>query len=256
MKQKIDKYRRRSGETIQGGNGTTSDGHIPIPTTTLALNSPSSVRSKQQASPSSIRRVTSDAEPSSRPEVFRLSMDSNVLQTDHPPLNGQHRLKPAQIYSTHEQFVPAVTTHVTSSSHHRRLYQIPAATPIQPRPSNTHAKQRQSSAKQSTSTANNQGNMYLAFIASRHLSTLEANVPEYDMDHPRLIRIFTWLQNVEEHRQEQSDHDLLITEQNQRMLDQEENFSLYSEIQHAVDDIPANTSGEPCERIPTLEFEN
>ncbi|CAF0873678.1 unnamed protein product [Adineta ricciae] len=255
IKQKIDKYRRRSGEATQGGNGTTSDGHMPTPTTTLALNSPSSVRSKQQASPSSIRRVTSDAETSSRPEVFRLSVDSNALHSDHPSSNGQHRLKPAQIYSTHEQLVPVVTTHITSSAH-RRLYQIPAATPIQPRPSNTYGKQRQSSARQSTTTANNQGNMYLAFIASRHLSTLEANVPEYDMDHPRLLRIFTWLQNVEEHRHEQSDHDLLITEQNQRMLDQEENFSLYSEIQHAVDDIPANTNGEPCERIPTIEFEN
>jgi hypothetical protein len=39
------------------------------------------------------------------------------------------------------------------------------------------------------------------------------------------------------------------------MADQEENFSLYSEIQHAVDDLPANTSGEPCERIAMMEFE-
>ncbi|UJR21245.1 hypothetical protein I4U23_024340 [Adineta vaga] len=249
IKQKIDKYRRRSEETTQAGNGTTNGGHAGIPTTTFILNSPSSTRSKPQASPSSVRRVTSDA------EVFRLSMDSNVIHIDQTNTNGQHRLKPAHIYSTHQQLVPATTTYTTSISH-RRPYQIPAATPIQPHPNINHGKQRQSSAKQSTTTGNNQGNMYLAFIASRHLSTLEANVPEYDMDHPRLIRIFTWLQNIEEHRHEQTDHDILIAEQNQRMLDREEDFSLYSEIQHAVDDIPANTNGEPCERIPTIAFED
>ncbi|CAF1432288.1 unnamed protein product, partial [Adineta steineri] len=32
--------------------------------------------------------------------------------------------------------------------------------------------------------------------------------------------------------------------------------SLYSEIQHAVDDVPANTTGEPCERIATMAFED
>lgn len=98
--------------------------------------------------------------------------------------------------------------------------------------------------------------MYLAFVATRHLSTLENNAPEFDMDHPRLVRIFTWLQNVEEHRHEQADYDLLIAEQNQRMQNQEDNFSLYSEIQYAVDDVPANTSGQPCERIPTIAFED
>ena len=47
-----------------------------------------------------------------------------------------------------------------------------------------------------------------------------------------------------------------LIEQNQRMLDQEENYSLYSEIQYAVDDLPANTTGKPCEKIATMQFED
>jgi len=31
---------------------------------------------------------------------------------------------------------------------------------------------------------------------------------------------------------------------------------LYSEILHAVDDLPANTSGKPCEKIATMQFED
>lgn len=40
------------------------------------------------------------------------------------------------------------------------------------------------------------------------------------------------------------------------MLEQEENLSLYSEIQNAVDDVPANTAGKPCEKIATMQFED
>ena len=36
----------------------------------------------------------------------------------------------------------------------------------------------------------------------------------------------------------------------------EENLSLYSEIQVAVDDLPANTAGKPCEKIATMHFED
>ncbi len=96
------------------------------------------------------------------------------------------------------------------------------------------------------------GNLYLAFIASRHLSSLEDALFESDIDHQKLLQIFTWLKGVEDHRHEQLDHDQLLIEQNQRMLDEEENLSLYSEIQHAVDDLPANTTGKPCEKIATI----
>ena len=40
------------------------------------------------------------------------------------------------------------------------------------------------------------------------------------------------------------------------MLDREDNLSLYSEIQYAVDDLPPNTTGKPCEKIPTMQFED
>jgi hypothetical protein len=233
----------------------TNTGNVVLSTTTLTLATPSSVRSKPPASSSPVRRVTSDAEIQARLEVVRLSIDSNLVQTDQQQQqNSHHRVKSAHIHSTHQQLAPSATPH-TASVPNRRSHPISSAAPVQYR-QNMNLKQRQqrqSSAQQSTATS--QGNLYLAFIASRHLSTLEDTLRECDIDHPKLLRIFTWLKNVEEHRHEQSDHDILIAEQNQRMADQEENFSLYSEIQHAVDDLPANTSGEPCERIAMMEFE-
>jgi hypothetical protein len=257
IKQKIDKYRRRSEEITQAINGNilTNTGNVVLSTTTLTLATPSSVRSKPPSSSSPVRRVTSDAEIQARLEVVRLSIDSNLVQTDQQQ-NSHHRVKSANIQSTHQPLATSATPH-TSSVPNRRSHPISSAAPVQYRQNNNvknHQQQkRQSSAKQSTTTS--QGNLYLAFIASRHLSTLEDTLRECDIDHPKLLRIFTWLRNVEEHRHEQSDHDVLLAEQNQRMADQEENFSLYSEIQHAVDDLPANTSGEPCERIAMMEFE-
>ncbi|CAF0892074.1 unnamed protein product [Didymodactylos carnosus] len=100
----------------------------------------------------------------------------------------------------------------------------------------------------------NSGSLYLAFIASRHLSTLEDTLFEFDIDHQKLLRIFTWLKNVEDYRHEQMDHDKLIIEQNERMLHEEENLSLYSEIQYAVDDLPANLTGKAGEKIPTMKY--
>ncbi|CAF1441793.1 unnamed protein product [Adineta steineri] len=250
IKHKIDKYRRRSEETTQAITGNTNTGNVGVSTTTLTLGSPSSIRSKPQPSPTSIRRVTSDAEIPTRHDNIRTSMESNVIHADHP------RVKSVHIHATHQELVPPATTTHTTSASQRRNPPIPLATAVQQRPSTNNVKHRQqrlSSAKQTAGTS--QGNLYLAFIASRHLSTLE-DTPECDIDHPRLIQIFTWLKNVEKHRHEQADHDALIIEQDQRMLDQEEDFSLYSEIQHAVDDVPANTTGEPCERIATMAFED
>ena len=70
------------------------------------------------------------------------------------------------------------------------------------------------------------------------------------------MRIFTWLKNVEEHRHELLDHDRLLIEQNKRMKEQDDDLSLYSEIQYAVDDLPPNTSGKPCEKIAPMQFED
>lgn len=207
--------------------------------------------------------MTSDAEIQGRLEVLRLSMDTNIVKTSppQPPLpppaqqNGYNRIKSPYLYSTHQQLAPP-TTPQTASILLRRTQPISTTTQTPHRSSNgvTYRRQQQSYTKQSTNTG--QGNLYLAYIASRHLSTLEDTLFECDIDHPKLLRIFSWLKNVEEHRYEQSDHDKLIVEQNQRMLDQIENLSLYSEIQYAVDDIPPNTSGKPCEKIATMQFED
>jgi hypothetical protein len=203
--------------------------------------------------PIPVRRVTSDAEIQARLEVLRLSMDTNLIQTDQQQPHVHNRIKSPYLYSTHQQLAPATTPPIAL----RRSQPISSSTQTQQRPNsgvNHRRQQQQSSLKQLANTG--QGSLYLAFIASRHVSTLEDTFFECDIDHPKLLRIFAWLKNVEEHSHEQSDHDKLLIEQNQRMLDQEENLSLYSEIQYAVDDLPPNTSGKPCEKIPTMQFED
>jgi hypothetical protein len=187
-------------------------------------------------------------------------MDQNHAQTDQQQQQQQqqnirNRIKSPYLYSTHQQLAPP-TTPQTVSLLFRRGQPISSTTQTQHRQNNAlnlRRQQQQSSVKQLPNTG--QENLYLAFIASRHLSTLEDTLFECDIDHPKLLRIFTWLKNVEEHRHEQLDHDKLIIEQNQRMLNQEDNLSLYSEIQYAVDDLPPNTSGKPCERIAPIQFE-
>ena len=218
-----------------------------------------------------VQRVSSDGEIQARVDVLRLSMDPNLTQTDqqkqsqsHQP--ARHRVKSPYLYTNHQQTKPMtpISNPQTPPVRARRNQG-----PVQPSSSvnssqhphnnnNTTNRRLQPPSSNSTKQSINPsaGNLYLAFIASRHLSTLEDALFECDIDHQKLLRIFTWIKGVEEHRHEQSNHDQLLVEQNQRMIDQEENLSLYSEIQHAVDDLPANTTGKPCERIVTMHFED
>ena len=228
------------------------------------LISSSSNQPKPPSSPIPVRRVTSDAEIQARLEVLRLSMNTNPAQTDQEQQQKQQHsrsnLKSPYLYSTHQQLAPPATpqtppvllrrsqlTNYGNLSQHRQTngvsYRRIPQSPM-----------KQSSVKQSIHP--NQGNLYLAFIASRHLSTLDDKLLENDMDHSRLLRIFTWLKSVEEHRHLQIHHDKLLTEQNDRMKDEEDNLSLYSEIKYAVDDLPPNTSGRPCEKIAPMQFED
>jgi hypothetical protein len=236
----------------------TNTANAGLSATTPTLATPYSNRLKPPPSPSPVRRVTSDAELQTRLEVLRLSMDTNLTQTDHQQQNSRNHIKSPYLYSTHQQLAPPGTP---QSLHLRRTQPISSNTSPPPRQTTginyrRQQQQHQSTASKQSTNNTSQGNLYLAFIASRHLSTLEDTLFESDIDHPKLLRIFAWLKNVEEHRHEQSDHDRLLIEQNQRMLNQEENYSLYSEIQYAVDDLPANTSGKPCEKIATMQFED
>lgn len=245
-------------------------------TTHTAANSPLN-RSKQTTSISpvaSIQQIPIDDDTNTRFEVLRLSMDANLLRPDQPKKSQSqqqarnNRVKSPYLYSNQQQIKPAtpVLNPPTQTTRLRRSH-----TPTQ-QDSSVNSSQHQNifhanndvrsqqAAQQNPSvkiSANaSPGNLYLAFIASRHVSTIEDALLESDIDHQKLLRIFTWLKNVEDHRHEQSDHDQLLIEQNQQMLEQEENLSLYSEIQHAVDDLPANTSGKPCEKIATMQFED
>jgi hypothetical protein len=221
------------------------------------------------SSPTGIQRVSSDGEIQARLEVLRLSMDTNLLHTDqqsHAQLHqySRSRVKSPFVYNTHQK---TIQTSPTSNS------QIPAVRlrrthgttqPVSSANSsqyhyhnninNRHPEQQHHLVKQSANTSPK--NLYLAFVASRHLSTLEDPIFDCEIDHQKLLRIFTWLKGVEEHRHEQLDHEQLLIQQNQRMLDKDENLSLYSEIQNAVDDLPANTTGKPCEKIATMQFED
>jgi hypothetical protein len=245
------------------GNTLLNTANAGLSATTSALTNSIPTRSKlppppPPPNPTPVRRVTSDAEIQARLEVLRLSMEANPVQADQhqqQQQNARNRIKSPYLYATHQQLAPP-TTPQTPPILTRRSQPISSTNQTQHRQNNgvSHRRQQQPSNKQSTNTG--QGSLYLAFIASRHLTTLEDTLLEYDIDHPKLLRIFTWLKNVEEHRHEQLDHDKLIIEQNQRMLEQEENLSLYSEIQYAVDDLPPNTTGKPCERIATMQFED
>ncbi|CAF3765080.1 unnamed protein product [Rotaria sordida] len=266
IKQKIDKFRRRSEEVTHATNGNilTVTANVGLSATTPTFASLTSTHLKPPPpSPIPVRRVTSDAEIQNRIDVLRLSMNSNLVQIDqqqrqqqqqpqHQQQNSRNRLKSPYLYSTHQQLAPPPTPQVIL----RRSQLNSNDTNIQHRQNNAinYRRLQQSSVKQSTNT--NQASLYLAFIASRNLSSLEDAQFEHDIDHSKLLSIFSWLKNVEEHRHQQLNHDKLIIEQNQRMLNQEDDLSLYSEIQYAVDDIPANTSGKPCEKIATMQFED
>jgi len=207
-----------------------------------------------------------------RVDVLRLSMDTNLIQTDQqrqsqPHQHARHRVKSPYLYTNlhstkpmtpisnpqtppvrlRRNHGPTQSASSLNSSQHPHNNNNTSNGRLQPPPPPNSIKQ---------SVTPSAGNLYLAFIASRHLSTLEDALFECDIDHQKLLRIFTWLKGVEDHRYEQSNHEQLLIEQNQRMLDQEENLSLYSEIQHAVDDLPPNTTGKPCERIVTMHFED
>ncbi|CAF2055006.1 unnamed protein product [Rotaria magnacalcarata] len=264
FKQKIDKYRRRSEEATQATNGNTLviASNAGLSATTPALVNLSSTNTRPPPSPVPVRRVTSDGEIQARLDVLRLSMNSNITQTEQQQQQQQqqqnssrNRLKSPYLYTTHQQLVLPGTPQ-TSGTGLRRNQMNSISTHSQHRQNNgiNYRRLNQSSIKQSAT--NNPGNLYLAFIASRHLSTLDDAPLDYDIDHPKLLRIFSWLKNVEEYRHQQLDHDKLLIEQDQRMKEHEDDLSLYSEIQLAVDDIPANTTGKLSEKIKTMEFDN
>ncbi|CAF0761408.1 unnamed protein product [Rotaria sordida] len=273
MKQKIDKYRRRSEEATQATNGNTlmNATNNGLSATVPSLTPSPLARSKQPPpSPTTVRRVSSDAELEARLEVLRLSMDTNFIHTDQQPQSQSHqysnnRNKSSYLSNTYQQITPKTSTsnpptppvrfrrnhgptQPTSSGNSSRQQNV---NNINNRPTQ---QQQQRSIKQLTKSSS--GNLYLAFIASRHFSTIEDSLFECNIDHQKLLNIFTWLKDVEDHRHEQLDHEQLLNEQNQRMLDHEENLSLYSEIQFAVDDVPPNTTGKLCEKIETIQFEN
>ncbi|CAF3809938.1 unnamed protein product [Rotaria socialis] len=264
FKQKIDKYRRRSEEATQAMNGNTLliASNAGLSATTPALANISSTNTRPPPSPVPVRRATSDGEIQARLDVLRLSMNSNIAQTEQQQQQQQqqqnssrNRLKSPYLYTTHQQLVPPGTPQ-TSGTGLRRNQMNSTSTHSQHRQNNgiNYRRLHQSSVKQSAT--NNPGNLYLAFIASRHLSTLEDAPLDHDIDHSKLLRIFSWLKNIEEYRHQQLDHDKLLIEQDQRMKEHKDDLSLYSEIQFAVDDLPANTTGKPSEKIATMEFDN
>jgi hypothetical protein len=210
-----------------------------------------------------LRRVSSDGGTQARLEVLRVSMDTNLIPTNQQLQSksyqySRHRVKSPYLYTNHQPIKPTtpISNPPTPSARLRRIHgpTQPTSSIISSHHHPSNNRQQQNSVKQSTNTS--PGNLYLAFIASRHLSSLEDALFEYDIDHQKLLRIFTWLKGVEDHRHAQIDPDQLLIEQNQHLLDQEEDLSLYSEIQNAVDDLPANTTGKLCEKIATMQFED
>ncbi|CAF1636748.1 unnamed protein product [Rotaria magnacalcarata] len=262
IKQKIDKYRRRSGENSQAANGSTPNGLSP--TSPSFTTSPFARPKQPPSSPAAVHRVSSDAEVEARLEVLRLSMDNNFIQADKQtqsqptPQQPIHPRIKSPYFSNNNHHQQQITPKLSTSNPPTppvRLRRTNGTTqPISSASSSRHVKQQQQSHLVKQSKKSGSGNLYLAFISSRHFSALDENLFDCDIDHEKLLNIFTWLKGVEEHRHEQLDHEFLLNEQYQRMLDVEENLSLYSEIQFAVDDIPANTTGKPCERIEKMQF--
>lgn len=253
-KQKIDKYRRRSEEVTQAmnGNGLITVANAGLSATTQALTN----HKPPPPAPAPVRRVTSDAEIQARLEVLRLSLDTNAMQADKQPpppptqqTNSRHRLKSPYLYATHQQLAPPTTPHAPSA-----VRRVQATTQPVNRNASGANYRRQYQHQQAVHAGT--GNLYLAFIASRHVSGADDGPLECDIDHSKLLKIFTWLKQVDAHRHEFVDHEQLLIEQNKRMREQEDNLSLYSEIQYAVDDLPPNISGKPCEKIAPMQFDD
>ncbi|CAF1098102.1 unnamed protein product [Adineta ricciae] len=251
-KQKIDKYRRRSEEVIQAAYGH--------PSTNSSPNNALCTRPKPPPptpTPTKSHRVASNADIEAHLKTLRLSINPNLPQTVEPSHNlshpyPSHRIKSPYLYPPQQQLVSAILPTSNPPTPLVRIRRSQAANlPTAAASSSQH--HHQSSFNQSTTY--NPGNLYLAFIASRHMSTVENHSLESDPEQQKLMRILNWIEKVEEHRRQQSDHDKLIIEQNRRMETQEDDLSLYSELQFAVDDLPANTSGQPCERIVTIDFD-
>ena len=258
IKQKIDKYRRRSEETI---NATQSNNllhvtHAGLTATAPTLTTPAVSRHRipPPLSPRPVRRVTSDAEVRARLEVLRLSMDTTLARTDES--YSRPSVKSPVLYTTHQQLAPSSPIKPSSGilrPTHTVNNRVTSAAPS-PTYHQTIGSASQRRTKNASNSNPNPTNLYLAFIASRHVSNLENTAVECDIEHPKLLRIFQWIKTVEEHRDEQNDHDQLILEQNQLMAEQPENYSLYSEVEYAVDDLPPNTTGK-INFIPTMNFE-
>ena len=253
IKQKIDKNRRRSEEVIHAMNG---DSLMSASNNLLSTTMSTLVHSRSgHFKPAGM--TTADAR--------RQSMETDLVHNEHHPQVSQQpsrpRTKSPHVLPTRQQLAPPPApaqkpSHPTQSPPLRRARRstpTPSSANL-PHPHPHRRSQQQSIAKQAAMS--NAVNLYLAFLASRHLSALDDASFENEIDHQKLLNMFIWLQDVEDHRHEQISHDQLLLEQNQRTADEEESFSLYSEIKYAVDDLPANNTGRPCEKIPTIQFEN
>ncbi|UJR28224.1 hypothetical protein I4U23_009474 [Adineta vaga] len=265
MKQKIDKYRRRSEEVIQAAYGYTSTNSPPSNGLSNTNHSLPTRPKPPPSTPTVAHRVASNADIQARLAALRLSINPNLPQTVEQSHNSTHqhshnRIKSPYLYPPHQQLVSTILPPSNPPTPLVRLRRSHAPNPptTSANSSQQHhqsplTSQHQNSFKQSKTF--NPSNLQLAFIASHHLSTIENPSVELDVDQQKSIRIFTWIEKVEKHRHEQSDHDKLLVEQNKRMENQGDDLSLYSEIQYAVDDLPANTSGKACEKIIVMDFE-
>ena len=254
IKQKIDKYRRRSEEVIHAMNGDS------------LMNASNNFLSTTMSTLVHSRTDHSKPVDMSTVDTRRQSMETELAHHEHhSPVSQQPsrpRTKSPHALPTRQQLVPPVPaaaaqkpSNPVQSTSLRRAHRSTQATSSANLSQQQHRRsQQQSIAKQAAMS--NAVNLYLAFLASRHLSALDDASFENEIDHQKLLNMFIWLQDVEDHRHEQISHDQLLLEQNQRTADEEESFSLYSEIKYAVDDLPANTTGRPCEKIPTIQFEN
>lgn len=261
IKNRVNKYRRRSEESTQALNNIALIESTNTGFHSINPNAASSFQIKDRKGfTGPVRRISSEAEIQARLESLRTSMDpnsaDNMYSTKAPPRN---RLRSPYIYPKQQNQsrtnTPTPQSSPGTNRRKNRTQRIGSSNSSQHTPTNrrTSQKPKNRDTKESKKLdQNNPGNLYLALIASRQVANIEEGIYEDDVDHQKLLRIFTWLRTVEDNRRYQTDHDKLIIEQNQRMTQADDNLSLYSEIRFAVDELPPNTHGE---RLETIDFD-
>ncbi|CAF0805967.1 unnamed protein product [Adineta steineri] len=278
IKQKIDKYRRRTEVTqaiygytsinaanndLPNTNYSTSNRPKPPPSTPTMSGGTMMSAAKLQAHHDALFESLKSKAPYTYEPLVHYSHQyspnpvksphlcpkhqqiTSTLPISNPPTPLVH-LRPS--YGTIQNFVPTKSSHHNHHHHHTNTKNNQYLPTPPPPPS-----QQYYTIKQTPNASPKY--LSLASAAPHNPPTLDDNLLN-DADQQKLLRVFKWLKNVEEHRYEQIDHDELLDKQTLRMIDQTDNLSLYSEIRLAVDDLPPNLSNEPCERIATMEFEN